>query len=422
MSKDNSRFAPNQEETDSKTVLEEIMREGARKLLAIAMETEVDDFIEKMSPKLDNNGHRLAVRNGYHSERTIMTGIGPINIKQPRVDDRKLQKLYPDIKFQSDILPRYLRRVASIDNLIPVLYLKGVSTQDFPDALAAILGDSAKNLSANTIVRLKQAWIKEYNDWSKRDLSDKKYVYIWADGVYFNVRLDDAKSCILMIMAADDKGKKELLAVSDGYRESKLSWATMLQDLKRRGLDMCPSLAIADGGLGFWAALREIYPDTIEQRCWVHKTANILDKMPKSIQSKAKKMIHDMYLADSKKAALSEYDFFIKTFEDKYPSAANCLKKDYDQLFSFYDFPAVHWQHIRTTNPIESTFATVRLRTKRTKGCGSRDATLTMVFQLAREAEKRWRKLRGFRLLPYVLEGEKFVDGIPENETLKKVA
>jgi len=422
MSKDNPHIFPFQEETDTKSLLEIILREGARRLLQKAVETEVESFLESFKSEKDKNGHRLAVRNGYHKDRTIVTGIGPISVKQPRVDDRKLRERYPDVKFNSDILPKYLRRVPSIDNLIPTLYLKGISTQDFSTALAAILGDSVKNLSANTVVRLKQAWMQDYNDWCKSDLSNKKYVYIWADGVYFNVRLDDAKSCILVIMAADDKGNKELLAISDGYRESKASWQTMLLDIKRRGLDIGPSLAIADGALGFWAALAEVYPETAWQRCWVHKTANVLDKLPKSVQSKAKKMIHNMYMAENKKSAIAEYKFFIKTFKDKYEKAVKCLEKDSDKLFTFYDFPAAHWRHIRTTNPIESTFSTIRLRTKRTRGCGSREATLTMVFKLAKEAEKRWRKLRSFKLLPYVLAGEVFIDGIPENDELKKAA
>ena len=422
MSQDNSQTTPMQEKIDTKPILEKILQEGARRLLQKAIESEVESFIENYKSETDENGHRLAVRNGYHKDRTIITSMGPITVKKPRVDDRKLRERYPDIKFNSDILPKYLRRVPSIDNLIPALYLKGISTQDFPSALSAILGDSVKNLSANTIVRLKKAWIQDYNEWAKRDMSNKKYVYVWADGIYFNVRLDDAKSCILTIMAADDHGNKELLAISDGYRESKASWKPMLLDLKRRGLEIDPSLAIADGALGFWNALREIYPATAEQRCWVHKTANILDKLPKNIQSKAKKMIHNMYQAENKKSAISEYNLFVKSFEDKYPKAVKCLTKDFDQLFSFYDFPAAHWQHIRTTNPIESTFATIRLRTKRTKGCGSREATLSMVFKLAKEAEKRWRKLRSFKLLPYVLDGEKFIDGEPENEKLKKAA
>ena len=422
MSKDKPQITPVQEQNDSKSILEKVLREGARQLLQKAIEAEVDSFLENYKSETDENGHRLAVRNGYHKDRSILTSMGPVEVKQPRVDDRKLRERYPDIKFSSNILPKYLRRVPSIDNLVPALYLKGISTQDFPTALAAILGDSAKNLSSNTIVRLKKSWMQDYAEWSKRDLSNKKYVYFWADGIYFNVRLDDVSSCILVIMAADDQGNKELLAVSDGFRESKESWSHMLHDLQRRGLRVNPSLAIADGALGFWSAIREIYPNTLEQRCWVHKTANILNYLPKSVHSKSKKMIHNMYMAETKKDAISEYHLFIKTFEDKYPKAVKCLTKDFDQLFSFYDFPAAHWQHIRTTNPIESTFATIRLRTKRTKGCGSREATLSMVYKLAYEAQKRWRKLRSFKLLPHVLAGEKFIDGEPENEELKKAA
>lgn len=422
MSQCKSQFAPIQEKNNDGQPLEEILRQGAAQLLQLAVEAEVDSFIEKFKAAVDDDGHRLAVRNGYHKEREILSGIGPITIKQPRVDDRKLRQQFPKQKFSSAILPKYLRRAPSLDNLVPALYLKGISTQDFPTALKAILGDDAKNLSSNTVVRLKRNWIIEYEQWCKRDLSDKKYVYIWADGIYFNVRCDNSKSCILVILAADDKGNKELLAVSDGFRESKQSWIEMLLELKSRGLAVGPSLAIADGALGFWAALREVYPDTAEQRCWVHKTANILDKLPKSVQGKAKKMIHNMYMAENQKAAIAAYHLFIKTFRDKYPKAVMCLEKDADELFTFYNFPAAHWQHVRTTNPIESTFATVRLRTKRTKGCGSREATLTMVFKLAKEAEKKWRKLRSFRLLPFVMAGEKFINGEPENEELKKAA
>jgi len=332
-----------------------------------------------------------------------------------------LREFYPGQEFTSAILPKYLRRVPSLDSLVPALYLKGISTQDFPTALKAILGDDVKNLSSNTVVRLKQKWLTEYDQWCKRDLSQKRYVYIWADGIYFNVRCDDTTSCILVILAADDNGNKELLAVSDGFRESKQSWSEMLLELKSRGLAIGPSLSIADGALGFWAALREIYPDTAEQRCWVHKTANILDKLPKGVQGKAKKMIHNMYLAENKKSALAAYRLFIQSFKDKYPKAVQCLEKDVDELFTFYNFPAAHWQHIRTTNPIESTFATVRLRTKRTKGCGSREATLMMVFKLAQEAQKRWRKLRSFSLMASVVAGDIYIDGVLETK-LKKAA
>jgi putative transposase len=422
MTKDNSHFTPIQVDSDFKQSLEDVLRQGAQKMLQLAVEAEVHSFIESYKSLSDDNGHSLAVRNGFHKEREILSSLGPLAIKQPRVDDRKLRQQFPDKEFSSAILPKYMRRVASIDNLVPVLYLKGISTQDFPTALSAILGDSVKNLSANTVVRLKQKWEQEYKEWCTRDLSGKRYVYIWADGIYFNVRLDEDKACLLVIMAADSDGNKELLAVSDGYRESKISWKEILLDLKRRGFNAGPSLAIGDGALGFWSALREVYPATPEQRCWVHKTVNILDKLPKSIHGRAKQMIHNMYMAENRKTAIKEYDHFINTFSEKYDKATKCLKKDFDQMFTFYQFPAAHWVHIRSTNPIESTFATVRLRTKRTKGCGSRIATLTMVFKLALEAQKRWRKLRSFKLLPFVYEGEKFIDGEPENEALKRAA
>jgi transposase-like protein len=327
------------------------------------------------------------------------------------VDDRKLRQYSGAEAFSSKILPRYLRRIPSIDNLIPALYLKGISTGDFPRALSSILGDQAKGLSATNIVRLKAKWEKGYLEWSRRDLSDREYVYFWVDGIYFNVRLEDDRSCILVVIGADSKGNKELVAISDGFRESDLGWQEILLDLKRRGLKRGPELAIGDGALGFWAALPKVFPQTREQRCWVHKTANILDKLPKSLQPKAKAHIHEMYMAVSREDALKAYDHFIDVYEAKYPKAVACLAKDKEALFTFYDFPAMHWIHIRTTNPIESTFATVRLRTKRTKGCGSRTATLTMVFKLAQEAQRTWKKLRGYNLIPLVLQKKVFVDG-----------
>ena len=395
----------------SRSVLEEIIREGARNMLKLALENEVAEFIQKHSALVDEGGRRVVSRNGYMPERDIVTGMGPLTIKQPRIDDRSLNEYCSNDRFTSNILPRYLRRIPSIDNLIPALYLKGISTNDFPTALSAILGEGVKGLSATNIVRLKESWQKNYMEWKNRDLSGKNYVYFWVDGVYFNVRLEDDRSCILVIMAADKYGNKELLAVSDGYRESKLSWREMLLDLKQRGLSFAPKLATGDGGLGFWAALGEVFPETRRQRCWVHKTVNILDKMPKSIQAKAKSMIHEMYMAATKEGALKAYDHFIQTFEAKFPKAVECLRKDKEDLFTFYDFPATHWIHIRTTNPIESTFATVRLRTVKTKGCGSRMATLTMVFKLTMEASKTWKKLKGHKFIVHVLENKKFVDG-----------
>lgn len=398
------------EAIEARSTLEDILKEGARTLLQTAIEHEVSEFIQRYKGVTDEQGHKVVVGNGYLPERDILTGLGRIKIKQPRVDDRKLRQRGEE-GFSSSILPRYLRRIPSIDNLVPALYLKGISTGDFPRALEAILGENAKGLSATTVVRLKAKWEQQYAQWSRRDLSDKEYVYFWVDGIYFNVRLDDERSCILVIMGADRQGNKELLAVNDGYRESKLSWREMLLDLKQRGIKTGPQLAIGDGGLGFWAALSEVFPGTKPQRCWVHKLVNVLDKLPKGVQAKAKSHIHEMYMAESKQKALAAYKHFKEVYEHKYPRAVECLRKDEEELFTFYEFPAVHWIHIRTTNPIESTFATVRLRTKRTKGCGSRTATLTMVFKLALEAQRTWKKLKGYKLIPLVIEGRKFVDG-----------
>ena len=397
-------------EESSWSVLEQVARQGAQKMLQLALENEVQEFILKHSNLIDENGKKVVAKNGYMPAREIVTGMGPLPIKQPRIDDRGLNGYLVE-RFTSNILPRYLRRMPSIDNLVPVLYLKGISTNDFPTALSAILDEGAAGLSATNIVRLKSCWENDYLKWKSRDLSHKNYVYFWVDGIYFNVRLDDDRSCILVIMGADKHGNKELVGICDGFRESKLGWKEMFLDLKNRGLAFAPKLAIGDGSLGFWAALDEVFPETKRQRCWVHKTANILDKMPKSIQPKAKSMIHEMYMAATKESALKAYDHFIESFEPKYPKAVECLKKDRQDLFTFYDYPATHWIHIRTTNPIESTFATVRLRTTKTKGCGSRVATLSMVFKLTMEAARTWKKLKGHQLILLVLENKKFVDG-----------
>ncbi len=397
------------EEIDGLSILGAIARRGAQKMLQMALENEIQEYIDAHSNLVDENNKRIVVRNGYLPERGIASGIGSISIKQPRARIRN--KDMQEETFTSRILPRYLRRIPSIDNLIPVLYLKGISTNDFHTALSSILGDGVQGLSPANIVRLKKSWEDDYNKWAKRDLSNKEYVYFWVDGIHFNIRLEDDKTCILVIIGADKYGKKELVAVSDGYRESKISWSEMLLDLKQRGLNISPKLAIGDGALGFWSALDEVFPKTKRQRCWVHKTANILDKLPKSLQPKAKSMIHEMYMAENKESALKAYDHFVKTFEAKYPKAVKTLIKDKDNMFNFYDFPAEHWIHIRTTNPIESTFATIRLRTAKTRGAGSRTAALTMVFKLALEAEKTWHRLKGYKLIPLVLEGKRFIDG-----------
>lgn len=400
-----------EKDTDTWSVLEETLREGARRMLQQALENEIEEYLGKHASLTDEKGRRLVVKNGYHPARDIVTGLGPITVKAPRADDRKLD---PERRspFTSSILPRYMRKIPSVDNLLPVLYLKGISTNGFQDALAAILGEGASGLSAANIVRLKKSWEDDFKAWQSRDLSDKKYAYIWVDGIHFNVRLDDERCCVLVIIGADDAGNKELLAVSDGYRESTLSWKEMLLQLNERGLQHAPKLAVGDGALGFWKALDEVYPETKRQRCWVHKTANILDKMPKSIQSKAKSNIHEMYMAETEEDALKAYNHFVSVYQDKYPKAVDCLTKDKDDLFNFYSFPGIHWVHIRTTNPIESTFATVRLRTRRTKGCGSRAATLSMVWKLCCEAEKTWKKMKGYKLIPKVLEGAFCKDGI----------
>jgi transposase-like protein len=388
--------------------MENILFQGAQRMLQQAIENEVQEFLEAHASVRTSQDRQAVVGNGSLPGRKILTGLGALKVQQPRVRDlRETGK----VVFTSNILPRYLRRVPSIDALIPALYLHGISTGNFTEALAAILGPNAAGLSASNIVRLKEGWEAEYEQWTGRNLVGKRYVYLWADGIYFNVRLEDQRRCILVLMGALPDGTKELLAVIDGERESKLSWLDLLRDLKARGLTDPPAVAVGDGGLGFWAALAEEYPTTRAQRCWVHKTANVLDKFPKTLQPTAKDKIHQMYLAPTKAAALKSFDAFISLYDAKYPKACECLRKDADVLFTFYDFPAAHWQHLRTTNPIESTFATVRLRTERTKGCGSRKATLTMVWQLARAAAKGWRRLNGSELISKVIEGVVFVDG-----------
>jgi transposase-like protein len=387
--------------------MDEVLREGARRMLQEAIEAEVSDYLAQHAQAQDPGGRRQVVRNGRLPGREILSGIGPVRVEQPRVRDRR-----EGMKFTSAILPPYLRRTPNLEALIPTLYLKGVSTNDFPEALGAILGAGAKGLSAGTIVRLKEAWQTEYEAWQKRDLSLKRYVYFWADGVYFNVRLGDERPCVLVIVGALENGTKELVALVDGQRESALSWKELLLDLKRRGLEAGPEVSVGDGALGFWAALEEVFPRSRRQRCWVHKTANVLDKMPKGLQKSAKTMLHQIYLAARKEEALKVYNDFVKLHGAKCPKAVACLEKDKEDLFTFYDFPAEHWGHLRTTNPIESSFATVRHRHRQTKGCGSRLATLAMVHQLAMEAQKHWRRLNGHDLIAKVIGGVKFEDGV----------
>jgi len=398
----------------ARSVLDEIVRRGAQRMLQSAIEEEVAAYIEAHRHLLDDEGHRLVVRNGHQAERAILTGAGPLQVQKPRVDDRR-----EGHRFTSSLLPPYMRRSPSIDALIPVLYLKGVSTGDFTEALTAILGEGASGLSATNIARLKEGWQEEYQQWKERDLSKKHYVYMWADGIYFDVRLTPDRPCLLVVMGATPEGQKELVGLIDGERESKISWKDLLLDLRRRGLKQGPELAIGDGALGFWPALEEVYPKARHQRCWVHKTANVLDKLPKSQQQLAKAKLQEIYLAATKREAIAGFDTFDALFSEKYPKAARCLRKDQAVLLTFFDFPAAHWKHLRTTNPIESTFATVRHRTRQTKGCGSREATLMMVYKLGREAEKRWRRLDGYRLIIKVLHGVRFEDGEEQSEPRK---
>ena len=393
----------------AKDVMTEILRKGAQQMLTRAIEEEVVEWIEQRTELHDAQGRHQVVRNGYLPQRTITTGIGPVEVKQPRVRDHR--PAGEAERFNSKILPPYLRKTKSIEELIPWLYLKGVSTGDFSEALAALLGKDANGLSASTITRLKKVWEDEYQEWNKRSLSGEEYVYVWADGVHFNIRLEEDRQCILVLMGATKDGKKELIAIADGYRESEQSWKSLLLDVKSRGLAIDPKLATGDGALGFWKALGKVFPKTREQRCWVHKTANVLDKMPKRLQPQAKAMLHEIWMSDTRENANRAFDLFVATYQAKYPKACECLSKDRDVLLTFYDFPAEHWIHLRTTNPIESTFATVRLRTKRTKGCGTRTACLTMVFKLMQSAQKRWRTLNGSERIPDVIQGIHFING-----------
>jgi putative transposase len=394
----------------SQDSLQEILRRGAQQLLAQAIEAEVAEWIEERQHISDEQGRRQVVRNGYLPERKLVTGVGEVSVQQPRVHDRRPEEQRE--RFSSKLLPPYLRKTKSIEELIPYLYLKGISTGDFQEALSALLGPDCPGLSATTIVRLKSVWEEEYKTWSARSLEGQEYVYVWADGIHTNIRLEDDRQCILVLMGATTDGKKELIAMTDGHRESAQSWSELLLDVKRRGLVVDPKLAIGDGALGFWKAVAEVFPATKEQRCWVHKTANILDKLPKGKQAKAKSMIHEIWMSETKAEATKAFDAFLETYQAKYPKATDCLAKDRDVLLAFYDFPAEHWRHLRTTNPIESTFATIRLRHRRTKGSGSRLASLTMMFKLAESAAKRWRLLNGHELLPDVIRGVVFQDGL----------
>lgn len=397
--------------------LSELVRQGARELIRKAVEAELSEMLTEYKEVKLPDGRQAIVRNGYLPERSIQTGIGEVSVQVPKVRDRSGSGVH----FTSTLLPPYLRRSKSMEELIPWLYLKGISTGDFGEALCSLVGENARGLSANTVSRLKADWTGEYQSWRQRDLSQKRYVYWWADGVYSQVRMDD-KLCLLVIIGVTEHGNKELVAVFDGFRESSDSWADVFLDLKQRGLSCGPELAVGDGALGFWNALSRIFPETVQQRCWVHKTANVLNKLPKCMHEQMKSALHQMWMAPDQEKALKAFQNTVNQFKAKYPKAIECLEKDKEELFAFYDFPAEHWSHIRTTNPIESVFSTVRLRTKRSRNCGSRETTLAMVFTLMESAQKRWHKISGFNLLTLVVNNVPFKDGIRVAEVTERIA
>jgi transposase-like protein len=375
-------------------------------MIVAALELEVEQYVEKLRHLRDENGHALVVRNGKAEPRTVSLGTGSIQFQAPRVDDRR-----PEQRFTSRILPPYMRRSPRLNEALPVLYLRGLSTGDFEQAIPVLLGADAAGFSATTITRLLRVWQDEYAGWRKRSLKGKEYVYVWADGVYFNVRLGEDKqlACLVLVGVLPD-GRKEVIALEDGYRESTESWLSLLRDLQRRGMP-APKLATGDGALGFWSALRQVYPETEEQRCWVHKIANVLDKLPKRVQPRAKDMLHEIMRAPDRPSALQDIKRFSQEFEAKYPKAVDTLTNDQDELLRFFDFPAEHWIHLRTTNPIESPFSTVKARTRKTKGAGSRKAGLAMAFKLLLAAQKRWRRINAPHLVALVQAGVKFPDG-----------
>jgi transposase-like protein len=396
--------------------LDEIAREGARRMLVQALGTEVAEYVSRHRDERDSDGRALVVRNGKAQPRKVTLGCGTVQVEAPRVHDRR-----EDERFTSRILPPYMRRSPKVSEVLPLLYLRGLSTGDFREALPALLGDDAAGLSPTAITRLIGQWEEEYAAFRHKEFSDSEYVYVWVDGVHFRVRLEDDRLCTLVMIGVRRDGTKELLAVEDGYRESEESWSSLLRGLRDRGMAP-PVLAIGDGALGFWKAVRDVWPQTREQRCWVHRLANVLDKLPKRLQPRAKRMLHEIMNAETRKDAETEIGRFTEEFEAKYPKAVASLRRDEEQLLTFFDFPAEHWQHIRSTNAIESSFATVRLRTRVTKGAGCRSRALTMAFKLLDMAEKRWRRITAPELTALVTAGVKFVDGTQESQSRKEAA
>lgn len=397
--------------------LTDLMKTGAQQLLCQAVEAELSTFLAKFEERRLDDGRAAVVRNGHLPERDIQTGIGPVTVKVPKVRSRDGKP----VTFRSALVPPFVRKSKSLEAALPWLYLKGISSGEMQSALEVLVGPEAKGLSASTVSRLKRQWETEYLAWKEEPLDKDQWVYVWVDGIHSGLRAEDVKLCALTVMGVNERGEKRLLAIEDGDRESTQSWREVLLKLKARGMST-PKLAIGDGALGFWAAADQVFPAMRQQRCWVHKTANVLNKLPKSAQPKAKQALHDIWMAETKELAEKAFDLFIETYQDKYPGVAQCLLKDQTELLTFYDFPAKHWQSIRTTNPIESTFATIRHRTKRSKGCLSRTTMLHMMFKLGQCAEKKWRKLRGFDHLAQVIRGVKFRDGIEAQEVSQNAA
>jgi putative transposase len=403
--------------------LTEIAREGARRMLATALEAEVEAFLDQFAEERLPDGRQRVVRHGYGPERRIQTGIGGLKVRRPKVRDRAADPASCEkVRFTSHILPKWARRSRSLDALLPVLYLRGISTGDFQEALSALLGAEAPNLSPGVIARLTAAWEKEYERWQCRDLSARRYVYIWADGVYLQARMEPEAECILVIIGATPEGRKELLGFHAGTRESAQSWRELLVELKARGLAVAPEIAVGDGALGFWKALDEVLPGTRQQRCWVHKIANVLNKMPKSMAPAVKSDLRDVWQAETRSAAEAAMDTFAEKYGTKYDKAAACLTRDREALMAYFDFPAEHWDHLRTANPIESVFATVRHRTIRTKGALSQKTAKLMVFTLIRAASKKWRRLKGASQLPLVVNGVTFADGVAAHDSETRAA
>ena len=391
--------------------LTDLLRSGAQQLINQAVEAELHDLLSQYSDRRTENGHAGVVRNGHLPERELQTGLGPVTVKIPKVRS----KTGEPVTFQSALVPPYVRKTKSLEAALPWLYLKGISSGEMSEALKVLIGPEAQGLSASTVSRLKQIWGQEYRNWCDGPLDKDRWVYVWADGVYSGLRGEQMKLCALVIIGVNERGEKHFLAIEDGMRESTQSWREVLLKLKSRGMNG-PELAIGDGAMGFWAALEEVYPETHQQRCWMHKTMNVLNCLPKSSQAKAKDSLHDIWQAETKAEAEKAFDLFVKMYEPKYPKAAICLQKDREEMMAFYDFPAQHWQSIRTSNPIESTFGTIRHRTRRSKGCLSRDGMLHMMFKLGQCAEKKWRRLRGFDYLTKVITGVKFKDGVEVKE------